>query len=424
MKNLLDKIFFRSNNLDFVSKKIKDIILTIPVNQIFDAINSYSLESEIRYVGGCIRKIINNESIDDIDLATNLNPNQVCEALEKKNINYYKTGIEHGTVTALVDEFKFEITSLREDVFTDGRHAKVKFSKNWKKDASRRDFTINAIYSDSEGNLFDPYNGKKDLENGFINFIGDPDKRIKEDYLRILRYIRFFLIYSKKAHDLNLVKKLKINIDGIKKLSKERLLDELKKIIKFDLLRKLQKDKLSFELVSLIFPELKKINFLSKIDQNINDILKKNDFIFLVSLMIIDGTDNPDYFLYKFNISKNDQARIKVIDNFYKEKINSKTFTENNINKVFYYKGKDSVIDILNYGLITFKKKTNIINELKKLYENKTIPTMPVNAEMLMSKYDIPKGKQIGLKLRLIEEEWVNNGFKISNQKIDNLIKN
>ena len=84
MKNLLDKIFFRSNNLDIVSKKIKDIVLTIPVNQIFDAINSYSLESEIRYVGGCVRKIINNENIDDIDLATNLNPNQVCEALEKK----------------------------------------------------------------------------------------------------------------------------------------------------------------------------------------------------------------------------------------------------------------------------------------------------------------------------------------------------
>tara|TARA_Y100000996_G_C22511477_1_gene638569 strand:+ start:39 stop:1313 length:1275 start_codon:yes stop_codon:yes gene_type:complete len=424
MRKLIDKFFLRSNNLNHISLGIIDLAKNTPINKIFKAINSFSTESEIRYVGGCLRKIINKEKVDDIDLATNLEPKKICEALKKNNIDYYESGIEHGTITALLDKHKFEITSLRRDIFTDGRHAKVEFSSNWKDDASRRDFTINCIYCDQNGNLFDPYNGKKDLENGVIKFIGDSDKRIKEDYLRILRYIRFFLIYSKKAHDLNLVKKLKINIDGIKKLSKERLLDELKKIIKFDLLRKLQKDKLSFELVSLIFPELKKINFLSKIDQNINDILKKNDFIFLVSLMIIDGTDNPDYFLYKFNISKNDQARIKVIDNFYKETINSKTFTENNINKVFYYKGKDSVIDILNYGLITFKKKTNIINELKKLYENKTIPTMPVNAEMLMSKYDIPKGKQIGLKLRLIEEEWVNNGFKISNQKIDNLIKN
>ena len=98
----------------------------------------------------------------------------------------------------LIDDNKFEITSLREDILTDGRHAKVKFSKDWKKDASRRDFTINSIYSDREGNLFDPFNGKKDLEKGFVNFIGDPDKRIKEDYLRILRYLRFFLNYSKQ----------------------------------------------------------------------------------------------------------------------------------------------------------------------------------------------------------------------------------
>ena len=100
--------------------------------------------------------------------------------------------------------YKFEITSLREDISTDGRHAKVKFSKDWKKDASRRDFTINSIYSDGEGNLFDPFNGKKDLENGLIKFIGDPDKRIKEDYLRILRYLRFFLNYSKQKHNLEI----------------------------------------------------------------------------------------------------------------------------------------------------------------------------------------------------------------------------
>ena len=101
------------------------------------------------------------------------------------------------------------------------------------KDAKRRDFTINSIYSDQEGNLFDPFNGKKDLENGLIKFIGEPDKRIKEDYLRILRYIRFFLSYSKLPHDLKTIKKLKINIGGISKLSKERLLDELRKIIKY-----------------------------------------------------------------------------------------------------------------------------------------------------------------------------------------------
>ena len=147
MKNFLNKIFLRSNNLVNFSKDIKDLSKQTPVNKIFDAINNYSPESEIRYVGGCIRKILNNEKVDDIDLATNLEPNQVCECLEKNNINYYKTGIKHGTITATIDNYKFEITTLREDVSTDGRHAIVKFSKDWKSDASRRDFTINSYSS-------------------------------------------------------------------------------------------------------------------------------------------------------------------------------------------------------------------------------------------------------------------------------------
>ena len=122
------------------------------------------------------------------------------EVLKENKIDFYETGIEHGTITALIEGYKFEITSLREDILTDGRHAKVKFSKNWKEDALRRDFTINSIYADEDGNLFDPFEGKKDLENGFVNFIGDADKRIKEDYLRILRYLRFFAHYSKHPH--------------------------------------------------------------------------------------------------------------------------------------------------------------------------------------------------------------------------------
>ncbi|MDA9588943.1 CCA tRNA nucleotidyltransferase, partial [Candidatus Pelagibacter sp.] len=183
MNNLLDRIFFRSKNLDYISQNLKDITNQTPANKIFEAINNYSESSEIRYVGGCIRKVIKKETIDDIDLATNLKPNEVCEALKKKNINFYETGVEHGTITAIIDKYKYEITSLRKDVTTDGRHAKVEFSLDWKEDAARRDFSINSIYSDGEGNLFDPNNGKKDLDEGSINFIGDTEDRIKEDYL-------------------------------------------------------------------------------------------------------------------------------------------------------------------------------------------------------------------------------------------------
>ena len=424
MKNFLDKIFFRSNNLDHISKNIKYLTKNTPAYKIFDAISTFSSKSEIRYVGGCVRKIINQENVDDIDLATNLEPKEICEALKKNDIDYYETGIKHGTVTALINNYKFEITSLREDISADGRHAKVKFSKNWKDDASRRDFTINSIYSDKDGNLFDPYNGKKDLEDGIVNFIGDADKRIKENYLRILRYLRFFLNYSKRPHNLDILRKVRINIGGVSKLSKDRLIDELKKITKIETLQKLSKDKYCIDLVLMIFPELKNIKIFSKLNLIIKELSKEKDFIFLLSLMIIDETDNADYFLYKFNISKKDQKRIKIIDNFYKEKINSKTFSENNLNKVFYYNGKEAIIDILCHKIIKSKKVDNNLKELIRHYEKNKVPLMPINANLLMQKYEIAEGKQLGEKLKIIEREWVKNNFKISDQQIDNIVKN
>ena len=424
MKNFLDNIFSRSNNLDYISREIKNLTSKTPSHRIFEAINSYSTESEIRYVGGCIRKIINNETVDDIDLATNLEPKQVCDALSRKDIRYYETGAEHGTITAIIDEYLFEITSLRKDIQTDGRHAKVEFSKNWKEDASRRDFTINSIYSDKDGNLFDPYNGKKDLENGFINFIGNTDVRIKEDYLRILRYLRFFINYSKQPHNPETIRKLKINIGGISKLSKERLLDELRKIVSLTTLEKISKDRIILDLISIIFPELKNIKIFSKLNDNQKVFLVDTDFIFLISLMIVDGTDNVDYFLYKFNISKKNQKRIKIIDEFFKENKNKNTFSEKNMNKIFYYNGRQAVIDILRFRIITTKKFDKKLIELIKFYKDKTSPIMPVGANVLMAKYKIPEGKQLGLKLKKIEEEWVKNDFKISDEQIEQIVNN
>ena len=424
MRNFFNKFFLTSNNLNDFSKNIKELSKKTPVSKIFDAINFYSSDSEIRYVGGCIRKLLNNEKVDDIDLATNLEPDKVCESLKKNNINYYKTGIKHGTITAIIDNYKFEITTLREDVSTDGRHATVKFSKDWRNDASRRDFTINSIYSDKEGNLFDPFNGKNDLEKGIINFIGNVNDRIQEDYLRILRYLRFFLNYSKVKHNLEIIRKLKMNIGGVSILSKERLLDELKKISKLDTLEKLSKDKHSLDLILLIFPELKNIKIFSNLDLNKKKFLEKVDFIFFLSLLIIDGSDNADYFLYKYNISKKDQKRIKIIDNFFKEKINLKTFDTNNINKLFYYNGKESVIDILTFKIIKSKKFDQIIFDLIDHYKNKSMPIMPIGADFLMTKYKIPEGKLLGDKLKIIEQKWVNNDFKISDQEVKNIIQN
>ena len=239
-----------------------------------------------------------------------------------------------------------------------------------------------------------------------------------------MRYLRFFLNYSKHPHSSEVIRVLKINIGGISKLSKERLLDELKKIAKIEILITLSKDKVSLDLISLIFPELKNIKIFSNLSSKNKEILEKKDFIFLLSLMIIDGSDNTDYFLYKYNISKKNQKRIKIIDDFYKNKINSKTFNKDNIYKVLYYFGKQAILDILSYRLIKFNKIDKTIEELISDCDGFVTPKMPITADLLMRKYKIREGKELGKKLKTIENKWVENNFQISDQQIENIINN
>ena len=423
MENFLNKFFFRSSNLNYISQSLINLSKKTPAKKIFEALNNYSDISEVRYVGGCIRKIIKKEIVDDIDLATNLKPNEVCDALKKQDINFYETGIEHGTITAIIDSYKYEITSLRKDVATDGRHANVEFSLDWKEDAARRDFSINSIYSNKKGNLFDPYDGKKDLESGTINFIGDAEERIKEDYLRILRYIRFFLNYSSQSHNPEVIKIIKRNIKGVSNLSSERLIDELQKLTKSNNFIKIFKDKISLELLEIIFPQLKNLQNFKKLNSYGLKNLSKIDFIFLISLLIVDGTDNVDYFIYKFNISKKDQKRLKVIDSFYKENVSIKNFTEKNFNKIFYFNGRQAALDIINFKLFSSKSVEKKLLKLAEVYKEKIIPTLPIGANVLMSKYKIPEGKLLGVKLKLIEETWVQNSFQITEKQIQKIIK-
>jgi tRNA nucleotidyltransferase/poly(A) polymerase len=418
MNNLLDKIFFRSQNLNYVNLSFRNLKRETEVEQIFNAIHSFSADSTIRYVGGCVRKIINKEKVDDIDLAVNLKPTDVCEALNNKNIKYYESGIEHGTITALINNIKFEITSLRKDIDTDGRHAKVEFSDNWKEDASRRDFTINSIYADLDGNLFDPFDGKRDLKNGKINFIGDAEIRIKEDYLRILRYIRFFLNYSKNKHSPKIIKIIKKNLSGFSNISSERSLDEFHKLVRSEGFLKLTNDKESFEIISLVFPQLKNISIFAKLNNFAKENLIKVDFIFLLALMIIDGTDNVNYFIYKFNLSKKDQKRLLFLNNFNTQKNTSKTFSEKNLNKIFYFNGKEALMDIIYFEIFKLNKTDSKLLKIIDNFKDKEIPIMPFKGNILMEKYNISQGKELGGKLKEIEEVWTNNNFQISEKEV------
>ena len=421
MIEILNKIFLRSKNLRNLNVEFQELRKKTGIELLFRAVESYSDESEIRYVGGCVRKILKNEKVNDIDLATNLNPEQIMQVCNKKNIKFYETGLEHGTITAIINNYKFEITSLRKDLKTDGRHADVIFTNDWKEDASRRDFSINSIYSDLEGNIFDPFNGKKDLEDGKISFIGDAEKRIKEDYLRILRYIRFFLNYSKHEHNRDITKIIKKNLEGVSKISSERLLDEFKKLFNSDGFLKLNEDEFSCEIISLIFPQFKNIHLLKNLHKYAKDNIKNIDFIFLISLLIADGTDNADYFIYKFNISKKDQKRILFLNEYLKNKNNEK-FNTKNLWKILYFNGKDSLLDLINFHIFKSKKVDKKLENFLNFFKDKKVPSLPLKAATLMTKYNIPEGKELGLKLKQIENKWVDNNFRITEKEVEKII--
>ena len=422
--SLINKFFSISKNLEDKLSSFKSLKKTKAILQLFSAIESYSENSEIRYVGGCVRKILNNEIVDDIDFAVNLKPEECSATLKENNIKFFEIGISHGTIIAVIDSYKFEITSLRKDLITDGRHAKVAYTTDWQEDASRRDFTINAIFSDIYGNLYDPFDGKKDLEIGKIKFIGDADKRIKEDYLRILRYIRFFLNYSKTEHNDKIRKIIKQNLNGISNISSERLLDEFKKLIISSSFLKLFKDPFCLELINLIFPQFKNLDIFKNLNKFAEINIKKVDFIFLISLMLIDNTDNVEYFLFKFNISSIDKKRILFLNKFYNKEINKNFFSKNNLWKIFYYNGKQALFDLIYFEIFKSKKINKKLIALLEYFKDKEVPVFPVKAVNLMEKYNIPEGKQLGLKLKKIEEQWIKNDFTVLDNEIEQIFKN
>ncbi len=185
----------------------------------------------LRLVGGCVRDTLLELPIGDIDAATPATPEQVIELLTAADIKAIPTGLAHGTVTALIDHTHIEITTLRKDAACDGRHAEVSYTDSWEEDARRRDFTMNALYLDLDGTLYDYTDGINDLKASRVRFIGDPDQRIQEDYLRILRFFRFVASHGHHTSDDNALKACARHKDDIANLSGERIYREMHKLL-------------------------------------------------------------------------------------------------------------------------------------------------------------------------------------------------
>ena len=184
-----------------------------------------------RLVGGCVRDMLADRSVTDIDLATPDPPEAILQAIEAAGLRAVPTGMAHGTVTALSGGRPFEITTLRRDVRTDGRHADVAWTDDWQEDAARRDFTINAMSLDRAGGLHDYFGGKDDLASGRVRFVGRAATRIAEDYLRVLRFFRFFGRYGRGEADEEAVQAIGNAAGALGRLSPERVWSELKRIL-------------------------------------------------------------------------------------------------------------------------------------------------------------------------------------------------
>ena len=410
--NFLQKIksyifpFYRNRDLKFIFERLQG---GIPADKVV-----------ARFVGGCVRKHLSNGKIDDIDIATILTTDQIKEKFKDTNFKVIDTGIKHGTVTILFNKFKVELTTLRKDIQTDGRHAKVEFTDDWKQDSERRDFTINAIYLDINGKIFDPQMGTLDLKNHNIKFIGDPQRRIEEDYLRIIRFIRFKIMYDSKVEP-STSDIIKQNLDGIKKISKERILIELLKILDLENFLRINQDSNLKEIFSMIFPEFLYLNRLERLKKVYNNTELNRDI--LLGILLIDEKDNYEYFIHKYKASNKIKETLEKLKKNLLILKSNKDFFEKDLIKNVYLNGKNHLI-ALNLLYYSMNSKVKII-DFSKIYNKilKTkVPLFPINGEFLKKK-GMKEGQFLGNVLKILEIEWMNNNFKISNERIEEIIK-
>jgi poly(A) polymerase len=399
----------------YKSKKIKRLFCILEKNK--EKNNQVAM-----FVGGCVRKFLTDENIDDIDIASIFTPEELKEKFKNSEFKVIDTGIDHGSVTVISESSKFEITTLRKDIKTDGRHAEVLFTNDWEQDSERRDFTINAIYMDRKGKIYDPHNGQYDLKKREIKFIGDASARIEEDYLRIIRFIRFSIHYNCKILDPKIVESIKLNLNGIKNLSKERMLSELYKIFELENIHNILENIEVKNIFSIIFPEFKYINRVKKFNYLIktNTIIQTPEAIF--SILLIDEKDNFEYFCHKYKISNQLKKELNFIAKNYIKYKEQKNYLKTDFKKNIYKTGKTNIKKLITFIYCVERKFSFIL--LKKIFsevDKIEIPNFPFKGKFVMDQ-GLEDGKKIGLALKELEKNWIENNFNLKNQDAINVI--
>jgi poly(A) polymerase len=368
----------------------------------------------LRIVGGAVRNFLLKKEISDIDLATKLRISDSIAILKENKIRYIPTGLKHGTITAFINKKTFEITTLRSDKNCDGRFADVEFVTSYQEDAKRRDFTINALFLDEEGRICDYFNGISDINNGIIKFINDPIIRIKEDYLRILRFFRFFCDYGTKLDFKSLKATIKLN-QNLEYLSADRVRNEFLKIIASKhtenlllILRIFNK----FQFSNILFSEeinIKNYQNLLKLEQNNIDFDIRIKFF-----TIFNKSNNLNNICHNLNFSNKDKNYILELQKYHIINFDIKKI---DLIKLLYKFPKETLIDFLKIRLILSKNdKNNEFLQLKNYILDQNCPKFILNGNDLL-KIGI-EAKDIGNKLRELKDIWIESEFNISKDEL------
>lgn len=385
------------------------------VQQIFKAFPNGSL----RFVGGCVRNAIWGEAVGDIDFAVALDPSEVSQALKQANIRFIETGIAHGTVTAVIDRKPFEITSLRRDVETDGRRAVVSYTQDWAEDAQRRDLTFNALYADEKGKVYDPTGlGLEDIKTRRLRFVGEADMRVKEDFLRILRFFRFLAWYGGSAKvDAASLRACRENRGGLKKLSSERVWSELKKLLLARNPARAMQIMLTNDILETLLPEANNVDGLEQLLKlESREGLKLDPLLRLMSMSAREPLQMA-LLCKRLKMSKVETQRLRAwADDA--TPLNPEMSEREKLIAI-YKSGKQTALDRSRLRAAgepdTIRSAHWMV--LADLAMGWTLPEFPLKGKDLKAA-GIKPGPNMGRAMKALEALWIRSGFSVDKEKL------
>ena len=368
-----------------------------------------AIGGEGRFVGGCVRNALLRAPVADVDIATPLLPDEVMRRLQAAGLGAVGTGIEHGTVTAIANKKPFEITTLRRDVTTDGRRATVAYTDNWAEDASRRDFTMNALYADAEGVVYDPVGGLPDLRAGLVRFIGDADTRIREDYLRILRLFRFHAWYGKVEIDATALNASAAARDKIKTLSGERIQKEMLRLLEAETPIAVLRTMAASGILSEVLPgQLNFERLEGLVDVDTTAFFTPDPLLRLAALVTSD--EQAAQIATRWRLSNDDRDRLRTLASSTVKVVSYMSIPE--LSRTLYRQGQQCVRDLVRLRWAEDRKASHGIQwrALLAIVDSWTRPVFPLSGRDVMNA-GVREGPLVGRVMSEVEDWWVDSNF-------------